>query len=398
VTRQDSLYLPGYPPVPPSIDAESLHTDATLSPDELLSIFNSQILPRYQGSPRRHPVALFVVGQPGAGKSTVERPLAAQLGIPGAVSADTDDLYAYHPMYEHLARQGEARALTACDSSVLAWSSMAVGHVMRSRSDVIMPMFPRMDDAEVLRWWQRASYRVEVAFIAVDDVLSKQGVLSRLLTARERAGYGRQADYDMDSRIYDGILDIADLTDHGYADAVHLVRRGGNIVYSRHRENYPSRATPPTRQIIATERHRPWAPSEASAFRRTQDEIRRLACISTPSEIRLANYISERARAERLPACVPPAANIVPVPTDRVRSSRPHAAVGTTALAPRSGDTHSLYLPALCGNMAFHGSIDRYYGDRDCSVQRFREFLPRCVTSDGKNSFDQHGRPLPAIK
>ena len=78
-----------------------------LPEEQLRRIFLEDILPNHTGTTQENPVVLFITGQPGAGKSTVESQVLRQLGLDDAVAVDGDDLFLYHPDYYLLAAEDD---------------------------------------------------------------------------------------------------------------------------------------------------------------------------------------------------------------------------------------------------------------------------------------------------
>ncbi|WP_089102057.1 zeta toxin family protein [Streptomyces hyaluromycini] len=271
-----------------------------LSSRKIQEIFNEQILPTVKLTPPR-PRLLLIVGQMGAGKSSAEKPLLDSLGIEDPMSIDGDNLYRYHPMYERMALQDDVKALDLCEPAMQKWASGLQAHALQNRRNVAMPMFYGASNSQMVQYWRSQGYGIDVAFIAVDDLRSKQGVISRYLEARQAVGYGRSAFDDMNGHYYKGVLRVADLADQllqgKYIDAVHVVRRGGDVLYSS-----SSPGSGRTRDIIIAERRRPWTGEEKKAFIETQNRIEELGRSYRGGwkELKVfINYVSQRALNER---------------------------------------------------------------------------------------------------
>lgn len=78
-----------------------------------------------------HPVAVFVAGQPGSGKTTVQSQVAAQLGLHDAVLLDADDFMVFHPDYYQLANQDDRNLVAVPRPRQSRWWSMAVKYVQQ---------------------------------------------------------------------------------------------------------------------------------------------------------------------------------------------------------------------------------------------------------------------------
>ncbi|MFJ4634049.1 hypothetical protein [Streptomyces sp. NPDC088847] len=125
-----------------------------------------------------------------------------------------------------------------------------------------------------------------------------QSAMRRLFRQRDQAGYGRPVDYDVGNHWYDGVLGRADIADLGYVNAIHVVRRGGEIIYSHNNDfGLPREAT---RARIAMERMRPWMPHESKLFEKYQMEIKNLSFkIGKEDEKKFIEHLRQRAIVER---------------------------------------------------------------------------------------------------
>lgn len=265
-------------------------------------IFATQILPYCKFASQANPTVLLIVGQPGSGKTSAERSLLRNLNLGNTVSIDGDDFYCYHPDFEALSRCNDIAALRQCQNVSSRLSFKLREYATQARCNIAMPMFVNDSNSDRISHWRSQGYRVQMAFVAVDDLRSKQAVIARYLDSRKSVGYGRMATHDMDNREYGGVLKIADLADtllmqYGYLDAVHVVRRGGQILETR---SGPMQTS--TREVIEAERRRPWTREEGRVFIETQERIENLAAQYDGGDrylLPFVSYVRERAQRER---------------------------------------------------------------------------------------------------
>jgi UDP-N-acetylglucosamine kinase len=109
-----------------------------LSEEELRSIFEEQIRPGYTGTSRDNPVVVFIAGQPGAGKTTVESQVLRHLGREDAVAVDGDELFLYHPDYDGLAAENDQTVRSLLASAADDWWMMLAEHIREQRFDVVI--------------------------------------------------------------------------------------------------------------------------------------------------------------------------------------------------------------------------------------------------------------------
>ncbi|MDP9850477.1 zeta toxin family protein [Streptosporangium lutulentum] len=130
--------------------------------------------------------------------------------------------------------------------------------------------------ADSVAQYRSEGYRPEVAFLAVPQALSRQGILHRYHEQVRDHGHGRLTVPEKHETSYSGILTSAELIDAGrLADTVVVFRRGNTLLYANHVGPDGQRGAPPrTRQAIEAERLRPWAETEVQEFEAVQQRLR----------------------------------------------------------------------------------------------------------------------------
>ncbi|MGC9670948.1 zeta toxin family protein [Planosporangium sp. 12N6] len=291
-----------------------------LTEAEAARIFVQDIVPDLLagGQPSEQPIVVIVAGQPGAGKSRAQAALLAALGREDTVSIDADDLRPYHPRYDELARADDLTASARAHPEAARWVSMAIDYVITRHVDVVVSATLGSPDtaATMIDRFRQADYRVEVAVVAVDDVRSRLGVLSRYQSQRDQLGIGRYVPPDAQRRAYTGLLDTVDRIDREHlVDAVHVYNRNGQQLYTNQRAATGWDQTAGTRAAIEIERARGWTPDEATQVVTTANE--------------LARYLRVELRGE-LAAVVRDARDRV----HAVRADSPESAAPTTSVDP----------------------------------------------------------------
>ncbi len=253
-----------------------------LSEEEARRIFYELIVPHRLAHRERQdrPVAMFVAGQPGAGKTATTRSLLARLSDRGgAIVVDADLYKPYHPQYARLQSENDqlAAALVSPDSG--RWMRMAQEWLAEHRIDTITETTMRDQShfALPVETFQRAGYRIEAAIMAVPEAQSRLGVLNRYDEQVRNAGHGRLTLRDNHDSAYTGVLSTAEAIDQQrLADAVSVYRRGDVLLYANDlTDNGDWRWPPGTRRAIERERARPWTMQESEQFAATYHRLAR---------------------------------------------------------------------------------------------------------------------------
>ncbi|MGL5859615.1 MAG: zeta toxin family protein [Angustibacter sp.] len=236
-------------------------------------IFRQEIVPAELGAliHQEHPVAVFVGGQPGAGKTATTAGVLDRLAARGGPAHVCGDLYKpYHPAYRRLLAVDEATAGAYTRLDTRAWHAKAEAYARDQRADVVIEtaLSGPSGFTEPAAAFRAAGYRVEVAALAVPAALSRLGIVARYVDQVAEHGHGRMVTTDNHDACYRGILDTAAQIDTGHlADIVQVLRRGNHLVHANHLTQTGQWATrPQMRQAIEAERDRPWTTAEARDF------------------------------------------------------------------------------------------------------------------------------------
>ncbi|RYP21214.1 hypothetical protein DL765_002353 [Monosporascus sp. GIB2] len=281
----------------------------TLSDSEARSIFEEKILPaefgsctdRSHGDDTRQPLAVFVIGQTGAGKTRTAAALKAAMTElrggggeePAHFVADTHKTY--HPAYAELAAGGgPALASAAAGPDARRWLAMAAAHAASRRADVLLESACRRpgDFADLARAFRAAGYRVEACLMAVPRALSLLGVLVRFHERLPEAGprWGlpaRLTPRGVHDDSYAGVLDAAAFVDSSDAvDQVVVVRRGSLVAYADERgpDGRWSRAGGVADAVLA-ERCRPLTDIEMSTAMADLQRLKAMGIVSMSAQL-----------------------------------------------------------------------------------------------------------------
>ncbi|ETS76443.1 hypothetical protein PFICI_11830 [Pestalotiopsis fici W106-1] len=234
---------------------ESYVESFKLSDAESRRIFLEQIVPKYLGhlqSPDnvghedRPPLAVFIIGQLGAGKTraapTIKQVMQGRRGEPAHLIANK--YKEFHSSWEQLLSEKPMHASMVTKADDRAWLAMGVAHAMERRADVLAEMacrFPE-DFCELTQTLHDAGYRVEVMILAVPEALSWIGVLTRYNNDHLREREQSDRSWGLPQLPHDetcaNLVNAARFVDESSAvDQVVVVRRGNLVAYTNEKVN-----------------------------------------------------------------------------------------------------------------------------------------------------------------
>ncbi|MFI0990588.1 zeta toxin family protein [Streptomyces exfoliatus] len=165
-----------------------------LSADEHRWVFDELIAPSYLSGiiTRPDPRAVYVLGQPGAGKLRAAR-MVRRAMRPGTTHLIGDDLKAQHPDYLRLLSEDPRGAGAAIRADYRAWFTQAEQYVRHRRGDVLIEGAPGSVKEFLASALPFATdgYPVELVVLAVREADSLQATALRYARSLQRGGYPR---------------------------------------------------------------------------------------------------------------------------------------------------------------------------------------------------------------
>ncbi|MDT0328923.1 zeta toxin family protein [Nocardiopsis sp. DSM 44743] len=220
-------------PSPTGVTPESPNP---LTDEVAADLFDLALRGRLTGPAREHPRALLFGGQPGSGKSTLQRLLLPALPE-GTVSYDGDDLLRTSPDYEWAMGLDDRTASRTVARQVGVLHGLAMEHIRAGRVDVLCshPLGRADWAAEWVGGFRAAEYRVEVAFVAVHASNSRFSLMDRHRRSREDQGFGRWLPETLHDRFYQGVPNTIEfLETHRLVDSLYVLSRDGEVLYANH--------------------------------------------------------------------------------------------------------------------------------------------------------------------
>ncbi|WP_327744573.1 zeta toxin family protein [Streptomyces europaeiscabiei] len=290
-----------------------------LSDAENRRIFRERIVPDLLAgrTGQETPTVVFLVGQPGAGKSRVTEMVAGVLDRHGGFADVDSDLYKpYHPAYARLMAQDDTLMAAYTRADGRAWMALAEAYVREHGLHAIIQETSQNARAveEKMRAYRDSGARVEALFMGVPQAMSNQGIVNRYYEQLADRGQGRLTVQSNADESYAGILELADRVDRGaLADLASVYRRGESKPrYSNSLDGTGDWTGPPElRQALAAERVRPWTAAESDSFVTTQLRLRETARALGPEWPGRLTRIEDQARPLLTPTA---AAQLTPTP------------------------------------------------------------------------------------
>ncbi|MEW1912349.1 zeta toxin family protein [Kitasatospora sp. NPDC085895] len=256
---------------PPGVDYHRL------SAGEHRWTFENLIVPGYLDaiSAQEQPVVVYVMGEPGAGKTGASR-MVLRAMRPGTVLLSSDVFKAAHPDYFQLLLTEARHAGAAIRADYRAWFRQAEAWVRERRGDVVIEIAPGsaaefLDSAAV---FHGAGYRVEVAVLAVREADSRQGCALRYALNQRNGVPSRFTSVSGHRTCFTGTAAaVAAAQGHEVVDTVLVIDRGGHLLalqeQGRAADGLQAAAA------LAAGRARPYTEQEAAAFLHTNTALRR---------------------------------------------------------------------------------------------------------------------------
>ncbi|MFJ8162136.1 zeta toxin family protein [Streptomyces sp. NPDC096136] len=248
-------------------------------------IFRDHIVPDLLTGrvPQAPPTVVFLIGQPGAGKSRVSEVIAGLLDRHGGfVDVDSDLYKPYHPAYDALLAQDDTLMAACTRADGRAWMARAEEYVRAHGLHAVVQETSQNAQAveEKMRAHRRSGARVEGLFMGVPRAMGNQGIVHRYVEQLADRGQGRLTVQANADESYDGILELADRVDsRGLLDLAVVYRHGeARPRYSNTTDASGTWTGPPAlSRALRNERTRPWTRAESAGFTATQLHLRETA-------------------------------------------------------------------------------------------------------------------------
>ncbi|MDR2350606.1 MAG: zeta toxin family protein [Deltaproteobacteria bacterium] len=231
-----------------------------LSEKEHQIIFSRDIKPQLFSKPEQvdRPVAVFIGGQPGAGKTAAVDAASEELDERGgAVQIIAEDLRSFHPFHDRLMIEDDETAAFLTNDTVEKWIKKTLAKVKAKRVNVVIEdtMADGKKVTAAMRNLRKAGYEIDVRALAVDWNSSERHVERRREKQKELRGYGRVRPAEARRAAYEGMLTtLARVESRKMADRVTIDRLGNVSVYANELQNGEWSRKPMAKAVAMAER------------------------------------------------------------------------------------------------------------------------------------------------
>ena len=251
------------------------------------------------------PVAIIFGGQPGAGKSAaVEVAEHELMARGGCVQIIGDDFRKYHPRFSDLLRADDKTAAFYTDRDTGQWVEKAISRAKELRTHILIEGTMRDGNkvAQTMESLRTADYLIDARALAVNGLLSMQGILQRYENQTADRGIGRMTTPEAHMAAYEGMpITLERIEQEKLADRITLYRRGVIPIYSNTLENGTWAKEPQARAALLAERARPMNQQEMQGYVQGYDRLVEQMALSgrgaTSTELQVVQTLRAQAHA-----------------------------------------------------------------------------------------------------
>ncbi|WP_331721530.1 zeta toxin family protein [Streptomyces sp. NBC_00212] len=244
-----------------------------LSADEHAWIFDELIVPNYLSdiTPQDAPVALYVMGAQGAGKSYAARVLRRALRLRRPTRIEGGLFKSMHPDYGQLLREQPRTASARIRADYRGWQERAEAYVRERRGDLLIEIAPDSVGhfLNSARRTRRAGYRVELLVLGVRAADSRLGTATRCASLARLGVAPRFTASAAHDATFGIVADVVRAAEHdpGTVASISIIRRDLAAVYRNERAPDGAWVQPPRGgHVLEAEQQRPYTTAEAAQF------------------------------------------------------------------------------------------------------------------------------------
>ncbi|MEZ0538148.1 GNAT family N-acetyltransferase [Fibrella arboris] len=259
-------------------------SDYKLSDTENHTIFIEQIEPRLSARSllSDKPIAIFLGGQPGSGKSSLAIYYRQQFAQPGIVIVNSDALREFHPDYSTLQSIHPERASFLVNLDTVIWQRKLIESAKLARKNILLDGTLGGDlepIKQTIQQFQQVGYVVGISLMAVPAYQSRLGIYQCYHDQVEREGHGRWVGMGTHESVYDQLPDRIDqLEQQQLVDQVSIFTRPvgnqpPNLLYENRLTNGKWAHETRAGQALTTHRNRLLTYAEYKAHKAVIEDV-----------------------------------------------------------------------------------------------------------------------------
>jgi predicted ABC-type ATPase len=188
-----------------------------------------------------HPVIVILGGQPGSGKSRLIQ--IAQENVfynRQAVVINGDDYRAAHPQAWNIYKQHDKTYAEMTDWDVRKWTTKLLEMTVKEKRNIILETTMRNKEPlmNTIRLLKEKRYMVGAYIMAVNEQISKIGIVQRYENQKAKKGIARWTAFDVHDEAYKNMPETVSAIEYGSPiDFLGVFNRSGDILYFNEKTN-----------------------------------------------------------------------------------------------------------------------------------------------------------------
>jgi Cdc6-like AAA superfamily ATPase len=232
-----------------------------------------------ENTPVSNPIAIFLAGQPGSGKTDLGN-LALEQLKKNAVYINTDEFRNQHPSYIKLLEEQNPKASFLVDPDAAGWTRKLLSDSIKDKRNILFDM-TLGGNVEVLNatliHLRKQGYQTQINVLAIPAFLSKTGIYERFCNQLEKKGYGRWVSMESHDTNFGNIpKNIQSIESGKLVDKIVVYSKDSNklnLIYENNLENGEWKKIPIAQIHLEKERNKILTPKELQEFNTRTNEI-----------------------------------------------------------------------------------------------------------------------------
>jgi predicted ABC-type ATPase len=248
------------------------------------NIFNDLLeeMFRYSAAQEK-PRIVILGGQPGSGKSCLIELARKDIfdNQPVAV-INGDDYRAYHPNAKEIYKEHDKAFAEMTDPDVRIWTARLLDAAINGKRNIIFEATMRNKEPlmSTIKYLKDEGYRIDVMVMAVNDRLSRAGILKRYEDKKSTGEIARWTPFDAHDEAYGNMPDTVEaIEERSPIDSIRVYNRASELLYGSEREDGVFKRDMPwlnAKAAILEERDRSLSASEEKHLQASIKDIQKM--------------------------------------------------------------------------------------------------------------------------